>query len=86
MRILEKGVFTMDLYQSHVVAIPKEDHKKADEILHKYWMRGDIDLVTYTEKKNRDGVVATVFRISPYIYEDFEAIVNEFKQEGIRVM
>lgn len=76
----------MDKYRSHVVAILKEDCKKAEEILQKHWMQGNIDLVTYTEKKNSDGVVATVFRISPYIYEDFEAIVNEFKQEGIRVM
>lgn len=73
-------------YQVHTVTILKEDREKADAILEKHWMMGDIDAITTNEEKGTDGCIKIIYWISPYICEDLGVIENEFKQEGIRVL
>ena len=73
-------------YRVHNVVIPKADRVKADLILEKHWMKGDIDAITVDERKSTDGISVIHYWISPYICEDLGIIINEFKREGIRVM
>ena len=74
----------MDLYQAYSVKILAEDRAKADNILMKHV--ADIDDIRITAQKNNDGISEATYWIRPYIYEDFETIVNEFKEAGIRVL
>lgn len=72
------------MYQAHDVCIRKEDREKADAILDSHYQTGDID-DTQEVWETRDGVETITYHIHPYIYEDFEAIIQEFKQAGIQV-
>lgn len=76
----------MDLYKKYSVTIHGEDHAKADDILTKHWFAGDIDDIGGTRQKNSDGGITITYWIAPYVYEDFESIVNEFKENGIQVL
>lgn len=76
----------MDKYQVHTVTIRKEDYGKADEILEKHYMMGDIDDIKVDEYTESDGTTKVNFRISPFIYEDLQTIISEFKQSGIQVL
>lgn len=76
------------MYRVHSVTILAEDCDKADVILEKHYRMGDIDEVSTEDRvdKNGDELVRFItYWIRPYIYDDFETIVNEFKQEGIRI-
>lgn len=73
------------MYRAHDVHIRKEDYEKAEAILEKHYRMGEIDDHS-ASMEIRFGVQVIVYHIHPYICEDFENIVNEFKQEGIRVM
>ena len=72
-------------YRVHSVTIQKEDQEKADAILDKHWLMGEIDTITTGEKQNSEGIDLVEYWISPYICEDLGVIENEFKQEGIRI-
>ena len=72
------------MYQVHSVTIRKEDEAAADLILHEY--RWDYDDIRTTVDQHSDGSTTVTYWIKPYIYEDFEAIVNEFKDVGIQVL
>lgn len=74
----------MEQYQKYSVTIKAEDRTKADDILLKHWYAGDLDDVGGTMHKNSDGGWAVTYWIRPYIYEDYEAILNEFKEAGIQ--
>ena len=74
----------MDLYQVHSVKILGTDQAKADEILAKHI--SDIDDIRVSSQKNSDGVREITYWIRPYIYNDFETILNEFELEGIRII
>lgn len=73
-------------YRVHDVKISKADREKADTILLKHWHSGDIDTVECNETNYSDGTIAVTYRIRPYIYEDLEAIKNEFQREGIQLL
>lgn len=77
----------MDLYRAHSVTIRKEDEDKADKILCEHYQKGDLDdhTIDPIHNKDREGNVTSTYWIKPYIYEDFETIVNEFKEAGIQV-
>ena len=75
----------MDLYQKYSITVKAEDRAKADDILAKHWFAGDLDDVGGTTHKNSSGFVITYW-IRPYLYEDYEAILNEFKEAGIQTM
>jgi hypothetical protein len=79
----------MDKYRVHNVTIRKEDRDKADAIIEKHYLAGDIDEV-YTEKRaaHVDGelIMTVSYWISPYICEDLQIIIDEFKQEGIQII
>lgn len=77
------------MYRVHNVTIRADDRDKADAILEKHYHIGNIDATVIADGVTKDGgeLISTVcYWISPYIYDDFERIVNEFKQEGIRIM
>ena len=78
----------MEKFQVHDVKIRKDDREKADAILWKHYDKGDLDDVTVDViiHQDRDGNDVITYRIAPYLYEDFETIVKEFKEAGIRMM
>ena len=71
------------MYQVHNVTIQKEDQEKADAILYSH--QYDYDDIHVGEDVDSEGNRTITYWIKPYIYEDFEDIVNEFKENGIRV-
>ena len=74
----------MDLYQKHSVTIKVEDRTKADDIITRHWHKGDLDDAGGTMHQNSAGERMITYWIAPYIYEDYEAILNEFKEAGIQ--
>lgn len=74
----------MALFQVYTIKIRKEDREKADAILLKYWNNGDIDTVT-NEEQIGERLTLVTYWIRPFVYEDLEAIRNEFKQAGIQM-
>ena len=75
----------MEQYQKYSVTIEAKDRAKADDILMKHWYTGDLDDVGgTTHPKNSGGGFVITYWIRPYIYEDYEAILNEFKEAGIQ--
>lgn len=71
----------MDLYQAHDITIRKEDQAKADKILEQH----DIDEITCSE--GNDGGCRTVtYWIRPYLSEDIDDIVKDFRDNGIQVL
>ena len=72
------------MYQVHNVTIYKDDKSLADKII--YAHQFDYDDIRESVQRNHDGNDTITYWIKPYIYEDFEVIVNEFKQNGIRVI
>lgn len=72
------------MYQVHSVTIQKEDREKADAILYSH--QYDYDDIREDGSVDSQGNCTITYWIKPYIYEDFETIVNEFKENGIRVM
>lgn len=79
----------MDKYRYYYVEIRQIDHSKALPILEEHDRNGDIDEMNYTcDFKSIDGKRVRVvnYRICPYIYEDLETILNEFKQAGIQIL
>jgi hypothetical protein len=73
-------------YQAYNVLMRKEDQAKADAILEKHWMAGDIDVITTNVRENSDGSAKVEYWISPYICEDLDVIVDEFKLVGIHIV
>jgi ABC-type transport system substrate-binding protein len=69
-------------YRVYDVKIRREDLVKAEKILLKHWNNGDIDAMRCD---NNSGDEVTYW-INPYVYEDLEEVVNEFKQAGIQVL
>ena len=76
----------MGLYRKYCVRIQEKDRDKANSIIKMHWNRGDIDDVSRTRQENHDGGVIITYWIRPYVYEDFESIVEEFKEAGIQVI
>lgn len=78
----------MDKFQVHDVRIRKDDREKADAILWKHYDNGDLDEVTIDViiHKDREGNDVITYRIAPYLYEDFETIIKEFIEAGIRII
>lgn len=72
------------MYRVHSVTIQKEDEAAANLILHDH--EYDYDDIRVTSENTSDGTATITYWIKPYIYEDFEKIVNEFEENGIRVM
>ena len=79
----------MDNYQGYSILILDKDYSKAQMILEKSYQDGDIDNMHYTRRfYTIDGkkLLVVHYRIYPYIHEDYEFILNEFEQEGIRIL
>lgn len=70
------------MYRVYNVTIRRNDLVKAEKILLKHWNDGNIDAMRCD---NNSGDEVTYW-INPYIYEDLENIMNEFKQVGIQVL
>ena len=70
------------MYRVYNVTIRKNDLVKAEKILLKHWNDGDIDAMR-CDNNSEDEVT---YWINPYIYEDLETIMDEFKQVGIQVL
>ena len=77
----------MDLYRSHFINVRKEDEDKVTAILNRHDALGNLDDWTHCDVPiiDSNGERWTTFKIKPYIYEDFEAIVSEMKQAGIQI-
>lgn len=76
-------------YRMHNVTILAEDYDKAKAILDRHYRSGDIDEMHAEQHVDRiDGENTVIIRywVAPYIYEDFETIIAEFKQAGIRII
>ncbi len=69
----------MSKYRVHSITIWKEHSNKAETILEKYNSYFD-DM--YIESRSN----TVVYWLNPYVYEDFETVVNEFKENGIQVL
>lgn len=78
------------MYRVHEIKIRKEDYAEANAILLKHELLGDIDEMDWDEynAKTMEGTneAYVVYRIRPFIYEDYETIVKEFKEAGIQVL
>ena len=78
------------MYRVHEIKIRREDYVLANPILLKHELLGDIDEMDWEEynAKTMEGINETyiVYRIRPFIYEDFETIIKEFKEAGIQVL
>ena len=72
----------MDLYRTYIVKIYGEDRAKVDDILMRH--TSDIDSIRISAQKNDDDHSEVTYWIRPYIYEDYETILNEFKEAGIQ--
>ena len=72
------------MYRVHSIKILAIDRPKADNILTKHIH--DIDDIQISARKNSNGVSEATYWIKPYIYEDLEAIKNEFEQAGIWIL
>ena len=69
------------MYRAHDVTIRAKYREVADAILVKH--NDDIDDIAITAQRNCYGEPMVTYWIAPYIYEDFENIVNEFREAGI---
>ena len=69
------------MYRFHNVKIRREDVEKAEKILTRHDEIGDIYHINVEVRSD-----AISYWIAPYIYEDFEAIRDEFIKEGIQVI
>ncbi len=78
----------MELYRSYDIKIREVDRAKADAILMRHCVEGDIDDIKIDTIRhvNQDGTCEITYWIGPYIYEDLEAIVKEFKEAGIQII
>lgn len=70
------------MYRAHDVKIRKADLNKAEPILLKHWNDGDIDAMRCDDRQSDE----VTYWITPYIYEDFENIKNEFELAGIQIL
>ena len=70
------------MYRAYDVTVRKEDRDMAITILELH----DVDEIECSEEKQRDGSIAITYRIRPYLCEDIDDIVNEFKQNGIQIL
>ena len=71
------------MYRGYDVTISGKNRDEANAIIKKHIDAGDIDKI-YTMRGYADGSIT--YHIKPYIYEDFEKIVSEFKEAGIQVL
>ena len=69
------------MYRFHIVKIRREDVEKAEKILTEHDEIGDIHHINVEVRPE-----AITFWIAPYIYEDFEKIIDEFKLAGIQIL
>ena len=70
------------MYRVYDVKIRKEDRKRAEKILLKHWNDGDIDAMRADDREKE----SVTYWIEPYVYEDLETIISEFKEAGIQVL
>lgn len=69
------------MYRFHNVKIMREDVEKAEKILTVHDEIGDIHHINVEVRPD-----AISYWIAPYIYEDLEKIVDEFKLAGIQIL
>ena len=69
------------MYRAYDVTVRKEDREKADMILEQY----DVDEITCSETSHSDGSSTITYWIRPYLCEDVDDIINEFKQANILI-
>lgn len=77
----------MDQYRAYYINIRESDVSKVNDILIRHDAMGDLDDYTYCSVPYTDeaGNRWVTYKIKPYIYEDLETIIGEFKQAGILV-
>lgn len=76
----------VNLYQVHSITIREEDEATANVILNIHRWDYDEDELRVEHGHHRDGVRVVTYWIKPYIYDDFETILSEFKDNSILVM
>jgi hypothetical protein len=69
------------MYRVHNVKIRREDVEKAEKILTRHDEVGNIHHINVEVRPD-----AISYWIAPYIYEDFEAIRDEFIEAGIQII
>lgn len=74
------------MYQVHSITIREEDEAIANVILNIHRWDYDEDELRIEHGRHRDGVSVVTYWIKPYIYDDFETILSEFKDNSILVM
>ena len=72
------------MYRVHNIMIRAKDRSKADVIINAH--RDDIDDIRVCDHTNSGCRCTVVYWIKPYVYENFETIKNEFKQNGIQIL
>ena len=71
----------MSKYRAHRIKVRKEDSKKAEMILEKYQRKIYFDDILFWGDSN-----TVTYCLYPYISDDLEEVLNEFKQAGIQVL
>ena len=74
------------MYRGYMITIEQKDLSKAMDIILKYDTNGDLDKISRHVSGGKPGNLKITFKLHPYIYEDFEKIVSEFKEAGIQVL
>ena len=75
------------MYKGYYITVRTDNRYRVDAILDRHDRLGEIDRIdSVCGQRNADGTVSITYRIAPYIYEDLEAIMDEFKRKGIRVL
>lgn len=71
------------MYRLHDVTINGKYRDEANTIIKKHIDAGDIDKI-YAARDYVKGNIT--YWITPYIYEDLETIMDEFKEAGIQIL
>ena len=71
----------MDFYHRLYLTYRKEDQKTVRKILAEHYRRGNIEGIWGTYDADSDGFMTT--KMTCYLVEDFIAIQNELKNNGV---
>ena len=71
----------MSKYRVHSIKVRKEDSEKAEMILDKYQKKNYFDDIRYLGDSN-----TVIYWFNPYLSDDIDTIMDEFKEAGIQIL
>ena len=72
------------MFRVYCIELARENRDKADAILHKYYINGDID-VKYLSPSSRDRKPTVQYWLTCVCSEDLDKIAKELKDNGIEL-